>query len=265
MINEARTLLLNKDGADQPAPSFYLQEFMEPAFVALQLPSYLQRIYNVLVGPNPDWAFLNFRMWQYMHILHSTDFEFYVYALDTRVTYLNDRSIVDDNYLPVVTPQNPLATGFPVYVAGTPSESTSGQLLFQWSVKVTNGLVVKVTDLRSNRSAETTVTIENNLTSPIPLVGQRNMSIQIGSSAPLPVGALWDIQTLGKPNYDLSSVIEQLKIIGDENIYQLFGARNVEPYKTFRQLWEKEADIHYQLSGFLLAYIYRVNEVRRGV
>ena len=264
IINEARTLLLNQSGADQPAPSFYLQELVPEDFRPIELPSYLQRIYDVLFGTDPDQAFLNFRTWQYMHILHSTDFAFYVFSLDPRVTYLNKRSIVDAQYLPVVTPMNALSQDFPVYVQGLPGVSSSGQLLFQWNIKITNGLVVKTTELRTNKSLETIVTITNNLTSPIALIGQRDMSIQIGSSAPLAVGALWQLQTLGKPNYDIVNVVEQLKIIGDENIFQLFGSRTVGPYNVFRQLWEKEADIHYALSGFLLAYIYRVNEVRRG-
>lgn len=264
MINQARTLLLNRSGAEQPSPSFFLQEYVDPLFTPITLPSFLVRSYNVLVGANADDAFANFRMWQYMHILHSTDFAEYVYALDPRVTYLNDRSIVDSQYLPVVTPLTPSAQGIPFYVQGQAGLAGANQLLFQWNIEVINGLVVRTTDLRTNAFVDTIVTILNNLTSPIALAGQKTMSVQIGAPAPLPVGATWTLQTLAQPNFDLSSIIDQLKVIGDDSLYELFG-RNVPPYNTFRQVWEKEADQHYQLSGYLLAHIYRVNEVRRNV
>lgn len=261
MINEARTLLLNRSGSSQEAPSFYLQEYVDPLFEPVVLPSYLVRSYGVLVGQGADNAFANFRMWQYMRILHSTEFAEYVYALDTRVTYLNKRSIVDAQYLPVVTPINVLAQGVPLYVQGASNVAGNNQLLFQWNVEIINGLVVRTTDLRTQKYVDTIVTVENNLTSPIALAGQKSMTIQLGSSAPLPVGAKWTMQTLAQPNFDLSAVISQLKVIGDDSLYELFGG-NTPPYNTFRQLWEREADQHYQLSGYLLAHIYRVNEAR---
>jgi len=48
--------------------------------------------------------------------------------------------------------------------------------------------------------------------------------------------------------------------MGESVMFNLFSAQ--EPYKTFKELWEKHFQIHYKLTGILLAWIYRAEEAR---
>jgi hypothetical protein len=57
-------------------------------------------------------------------------------------------------------------------------------------------------------------------------------------------------------------VVTPLSALGEEVLIDLFGAGSVEPYATLRELWEKHNYFHYRMSGLLLAFIYRAEEVR---
>ena len=85
MINHARTLLLNVSPNTYNA-SMLGEEFI-PEFTPVALPSYLQIARNILFGATPDKVFMNFRAYELLSLLHSTELEEFVTALDPRVTY----------------------------------------------------------------------------------------------------------------------------------------------------------------------------------
>ena len=62
------------------------EEFI-PEFTPVALPSYLQIARNILFGAAPDKVFLNFRAYELMSLLHSTELEEFVTAFDPRITY----------------------------------------------------------------------------------------------------------------------------------------------------------------------------------
>ena len=128
MINQGRTLLLNRDGFNRPLPTYFLEEYVDPLFKALSIPAELQSVYEVLVGTLADNAYANFRMRQYMLILHSTEFAEYVTALDPRVTYLEDRTAVDTLFSSSAAALNNLATPIPVSFSGQPRASTPSRV-----------------------------------------------------------------------------------------------------------------------------------------
>jgi hypothetical protein len=62
------------------------EEFI-PEFTPVALPSYLQIARNILFGATPDKVFLNFRAYELLSLLHSTELEEFVLAADQRITY----------------------------------------------------------------------------------------------------------------------------------------------------------------------------------
>lgn len=85
MINHARTLLLNISPNTYNA-SMLGEEFI-PEFIPVALPDYLQIARDILFGAAPDKVFLNFRAYELLSLLHSTELEEFLLAFDQRITY----------------------------------------------------------------------------------------------------------------------------------------------------------------------------------
>lgn len=259
MINHARTLLLNRSGASRPPFDFFLEEYVSPDFSVLKLPDYLKTLYNTLVGEFSDDAWANFRMRQYTTILHSTEFASYVLALDDRVTYLHTRSTLDDIETIVITPLNLLAGT--AYVMGTLAPSIGQpRLLYEWGVEMTSSYTAVTRDLRTGRESTESVTTVEGLSNAIPLVGQQQMSIKLENPVS---GSAWRISAFANPPQELTALVSNLRQTGGATLGRLFGT-GVAPYVTFKELWDKHPFLSYQLSGLLLAFIYRVEDVRVG-
>lgn len=260
MINHARTLLLNRDGARRPPPTFFMEEYVDPGFSTLRTTGALGTVYSALIGLGADDAFANYRLWQYMNVLHSTEFASYVYALDKRVTYLHDRSAVRQSSEPVVQPLNTQAVGVQLSQVGTLFTEQMKRLQYDWIVESLDASTVRTTSQPDNQKADSAVTFVDGLSSLVVMAGQKNFFVKI-SNPSMPVGAKWKFSVFSNAVFDLSVLETALHKLGDDSLATLFGSQ--EPFKTFKQLWDKHCFMQYRLSGFLLAFIYRMEEVRR--
>jgi hypothetical protein len=269
MINHARTLLLNKNGNERPAPDFFGEELVPEAYRAVPLPGYLIAMHQAIFGTDPDDEGRNFRLWQFMHLIHSTEFRQYVTALDTRITYLNSKSLVTHPFGTTSSPSNAPAEGSEVQPIGTPHlPATQGRLRQPWIVRADTTVTVSAEDFFSKKSQTTEVTVDGGLSSGFALPGQVEFEGTIKQEDPvtlLPSGAEWLLELLHKPgpDWDVPNIIGLVNGLGDTTMSALFGAGE-EPYATFRQLWERELRYPYQISGLLLAVIYRTEDVRLG-
>jgi hypothetical protein len=256
--------LLNRDGDNRPEPTFFLEEYVPEDFRTVQLPSALSTIYQALIGVNADDAYANFRVCQYMRILHSTEFVSLLTDLDPRITYDHDRSLVERNREYSVTPASDAATGMAGSIVGEPEASFSRpRLYFRWEVRTSTPDSVVVFDTHTRDESEEPVTFADGISSMIPMVGQTDVYIRLQGSA-LPTGAIWDVNIRAKTPEDLQDVVAPLDALSEEILLQLFGTEAVQPYASLRELWEKHNYFHYRLSGILLAHIYRVEESRAG-
>jgi hypothetical protein len=260
MINHARTLLLNRDGDKRPDPMYFLEEYVDPEFKALALPSFLAAYSQALIDPASDNAYANYKLRQYMYILHTTEFSSYVFNLDPRVTYLTNRSIVQNQNDASYQAMNVLADNISLYFIGEAAAVSSGTKLFRsWEAEILTPLVVRTTSLQDGSVVDTVVTVDASMSSEVRLAGQNNFSFRIAAS-PLPVGAKWIIQAFARPEGDLTDMVAQLNMLTSGSGSFLFP--NVEPFKTFGELWNKHNQLPYRLSGLLLAYVYQVEKVR---
>jgi len=256
MINHARTLLLNRDGNARPEPTFFLEEYVDSDFRALALPYNLSSIYNVLIGSRADDYYANYRLWQYMKILHSTELVSYVYQLDPRVTYLKDRSAIF-SFFP---PQGVLldGTASDLYFIGETLTAGSCRISYEWILEIMSSMVARTYDVRNpSNVVDSAYTVTEGLSSPIDMAGQSELKVQVRSPA---IGSKWLIQSLVAPSDGLSVIVSKIKGIGGGFTDALF--RGGSPYDGFKKLWLDYPHIHMSLSAFLLAYIYRVEEVR---
>jgi hypothetical protein len=257
VINHVRTLLLNRTGASRPAPDFFLEEYVEPKYVALQLPAALAAFHSVLIGDADD-AEANYRLWQCARILHATEFAEYVIALDERVTYLHDRSVVNESFGASAEALNSDAQSLEVFFSGKAEVGSPSTLYREWLLEL-DSFLLRSTDIRTGSVREDSVALTDELTGLVPLAGQADLQVRLGGLV-LPSTASWRVISLSQPVGDLSDLLEPLGNVAERYSAELFGAK--EPYRTFKELWDKHAYIQYRLSGLLLAYAYRAEEVR---
>ena len=87
MINHIRSILLNAPQAQAHPVDFIGEEYVSPEWVPVPQPHGVARLRDILFGHNPDRALMNYRLRQFMTLIHSTDLEQYVHEKDSRVTY----------------------------------------------------------------------------------------------------------------------------------------------------------------------------------
>jgi hypothetical protein len=253
MINHARTLLMNI----APDPIFDQDslgdEIIAPTYTQLTLPSRIQRVRELLFGSAPDREMLNYRCFQFLRLIHSTDLQQYITDLDERITYSFDADPFLDR--DVFTPVSVQVAGDTkqFVITGPPLPPDERGSLKQ----------ILHVGVGSSVPSDVTVTPATGLvTIPLPNTGGLN-SAMIQSPAD---GDLWRVTWRSRPTRDLGELLAALKTIGGETLIDLFNRTNAqgqtEPWITFRNLFEDHYDLPHQLGGALLALIYRSEEVR---
>ena len=258
MINHARTLLLNRDGATRPDLSFFGEEVVPTSFSALSLPQGLLTVRDMLFGGHPDNAGINYMLWHYMRLLHSTEFVSYVTALDRRFTYLHNESLLDVAYGATSTPDD----GALQFVGDPELGGISGKLETAWLVDRVNDSTFTITNLQSGRAATHTPTITNSATDLMPMTDYAGLQLRVYTAEA--TVAQWTAAYLARPGIAMDPISRaaQLSSLGASAFLELFPRR--EPFNLFRELWERHSLLPYKLSGVLLALIYRTEEVRLG-
>lgn len=265
MLNHARTLLINVDGATSPGPSFFGEEFVPTTFRPLDpLPTYLNLIRERLFGSRPDRSMLNYRAWQFMRILHSMDLEQFVLDLDSRVTYVDSLRtdlFTPETYVPLV---NQIAgeTAELFIQSGPESPDIVGQVRHRYKVDVLSTTTVAVTQQSLPQGQ---VISEFTLTDGISeriVLGDSGYGFLLSTKFP---SAEWTVEIFNRPTFDLGQIALSLETVGDPVLVQLFGVAPEEPFTTFRNLWNDSNEVPWKLGGFLLAVIYRMDEILRQV
>lgn len=258
MINHARTLLLNIDGDKRPAASFFGEEFVEPTFRAVQLDSSLLNARRALFGSDPDNAGLNLLLKAYTTLLDSTEFVAFVEALDTRITYRTNKTLLTEPYgVDVSGDADALDfTGVPVL------GDKDGRLKASWMIERTSPSVFRIIDLRTSRFQDHAITFTDGISEFVPMTGQSDYLVRFVLANI--VGDTWVVSFLGTPQPILDPVerLAQFAGLSAESLAAIFPVR--APFNTFKELFEKHAHLPYKLSGALLAVIYRTEELRVG-
>jgi hypothetical protein len=248
MINHIRTLLLNRSGSHGYGYACPGEEYVPPTFQRRVVPSFLRGALQALFGATPDRTFLNFRMWQLMTLLHSTELAEHVYAADPRVTYW-----------PVVTNSFMSSWGTTVdfYAGDAPTLYWSGEQLasegmgrteWQWDVGLLVGAGIQiVSQVPAGALYSGYYTTADGLSEAVTMPGA---GLQLRFATPA-TPAQFIVTHRARPTTDIGVVLQQAAaLIGD--VEQLFLPAT-EYLQLLRRLWMQQTLFPYKYSALLLA------------
>lgn len=249
MINHFRTLLLNRS-----APNFSTrpgEEYIPDDFAAMALPTYLQNIRVALFGSNPDWLFENYRVHQYTSLVHSTELEEFVLALDPRITY----DPLDTEFFSEVFGAHAGKAG--LHLFGEPlAPDASGKSILRWKVELLDSDTASVEQITPISQTKTVEFKSEPLTD--------GLWMHFNASP----GTIWTLEYNRRPQRSLGEIVAGLESTTAQYWNRLFGvgsARAVsEPWQTFRNLWLLHPELPYRLGGFLLAFVYAIELERQN-
>ena len=259
MINHVRTLLLNRDARDTNVEDFGY-EVVPVEYGAARLPSVLQRVRRELFGSDPDNAGLNYRLREFMALLHAPDVLQYTLAADSRVTYdLTDTRLFRETYAPRV---DWLGGALPISFVIEPGAmtTTTGHLYHEWlCLGTTAETYDEFAELPLN-TVQLPPSWGGTISEPILLPGSRGISVRAGGTGT----TLEDrvrITAIKRPRTQLAALPGLLHaVMSEETAYSLF-------YNTpaqYREWWERSDVLPLRLAGVLLALAERTDSIRRG-
>ncbi len=259
MINHCRTLLLNQLYSMKPSIGYPGEEYVPNSFSPVLLHNSLQVIWSVLFGSNPDRAFLNYRLAQYLNLLHNSDLAPYTTCFDPRITY-QPSSLGAFNTLlttPTITKLNNIVQNLYIYNS-EPIRTETERLYSQWLITVLSSSTVQID--RQTQPLSSTVlnyTSSGGLSNPLSLVGTNNLSFSFQNTA----NGAWQISLLEEPTIGLAQVLNELDTNYQSAVYGLFSTP-VEPYITFGNLYyEKRQSLALRLGAVLLGLAFQINSL----
>jgi hypothetical protein len=266
MLNHARTILGNFASGTYRGYDFIGEELVPTNFRPIVLPSYLQSVHRILFGQTPDRAMLNYRLAQYMTLLHATEFEQYVSALDRRCSYRNSRTsslnlTSNQSFAPTsVRLDQPETVSSLQLVGNAAAPDMTGVMRQEFVLTVLSDrlLVEQQTGLRVSTTSE--LVIDGGVSRRI-LLADTGYSVIITDPQD---GMSWQLELLLRPQHDLRQIYERAKVAGAPTLAQLFETRQDEPWDTFKALWAEHPEFAFRLIGLLLTVIYQIEEARNG-
>lgn len=269
MVNHLRTLLLNVSG-DRDY-NVIGEEYVPRDFRAVRLSAAQQFVRERLFGAQPTRFTLNYRLRQLLTLLHSTDLAPFATDLDPRLTY-DGRNL--ELYLP---PHQILVSQTAAFEAEIQYQFANVETLDNTDVDATFELafavsgetgipVYQYTQLAPFNTPKVTTSPAtfNNLAEPFEFPGLKVQMQFLNPTLPGYGGsAVYLITLRGRPRLDLGQLTRELQEqLPDAHVLELFGTGTVEPYRTFRTVWQEHSDWMYRLSALLLATAYRIDERR---
>jgi hypothetical protein len=267
MINHARTLLLNIPHDESNLPG---KEIIEPDFRPIALPGQLQRVRALLFGENPDQAMLFYRGQQLMSLLHATELETWITALDTRITYSPfDKSLLNDPRFGIRVRAYKAHSDSKVTTArvvGDREPEVFGRLQFEWQVEI-NNTAATIRSYHPTTTRELPLNYNGGQSAFLPLSGSK-MKFSVADPGAMDEGeeARLRISALLRPAQPLSGLQVSLPNLGDETLSYLFGLTDEvgkkEPFPKLYDLFTKSNIYPLKLSAVVLALIYRTESLR---
>lgn len=257
MINHARTLLLNLDGATGYMDNCPGEELIAADYKAIALPTYLNIVRNRLFGANPDRTMLNYRAAQLLRLIQATELQQHILELDSRITYTNRPLIANTAFSPVISQYRGALTDR-LYLTGNPLDpDDSGICYYAYDVQLdaSHFVINRQSFPITKELIPYTFTAGETQPVDLPFSGYKVHTNTVSTQA------AWTIRGNLRPGRSLTSIEQNLRSIGEPELIRLFGTTDVEPYTTFKNCWEKHTDFAYRLGGIILAYIYRSHQI----
>jgi len=259
MFNHARTLLLNISGANNPGSTYLGEELVPENYAAITLPSYVENVRRQIFGAAPDRAMLNYRIRQLLTLIANTDLQEYVTELDSRVTYTlgEDNTFAQHGAWEPVLSQYGGTLDDVVTITGTPERPDfTGKMFYQFNIDILSPTVVQIArQTPPTKSENLALSLTSGLSDSYPLY-YTGHAVRLNT---INTGAAWTVSGYLRPQLSMAAIVTQLESVGDDNLTELFGTADSEPWNTFRNTWYNHPELPYRLSGLVLAMIYRTN------
>lgn len=260
MINHVRALLANVDRGSSPGWDFPGEELTPAEYVPVQPDSTLQTVRRKLFGSDPDRLFLNFRLAQFMTMLHATELESHVLTFDPRITYGRNASLIAESTFADSIAPFPGVAADTLHLLGTPRAPDDGRCIYEYDISVVSAGVARVQRLRPSPLLELVeFTTAAGLTSIVPLTGS-GRSCRLSATT---LGSRWTVTLRSRPTRDLGDVLVDLDALSEPVRLRLFDFAEDEPRRTWRKLWETHPELPYRLGGLLLATASYTDALRR--
>lgn len=257
MTNHLYALLMNLDGTLPPDTATPGMELIDPSYRAVDYPGFIVTIRNVLFGPTPDRDMLAYRCRQLLSVVHATALDGFVSAMDPRLTYrLSDNDLADDaGFIPVVTK---LAGGSDARldVIGNPeAPDTAGQVRIVFMLTTLTSTTVQVARQTTPISKPV---LDFTVDTPVKLTGSGYYA-KIRTNE---VGQSWLIETRNRPQRSLDDLLQSVSKVGEPVLDAVFGVTKLEPFQTFRNIWNHNTDAPLRLAALVVALGLRSEEAR---
>jgi len=261
MINWARTLLCNVSGNSRPALGELGEDYIDESYQSVALPTHLKSIHRILFGTKPEPLYMNYRVSQLLHVLHSTEFAEYLTANDQRITYdLEDTEFYDQYFGTLITTITRVPGIVPSIVGGPVADDLRGISRTFWRITLEDSLVTIIND-REGTMVNGLVSITDGMSALIALDPWEALALQFSAESGASLdGGSWTIEATARPGN--IRLLDRISALGHEALGQLFTGG--EPFTTFRNLWEMHPRFEYRLSGILLAFIHQVDGLNNG-
>lgn len=268
MINHLRTLLVNADGGVFRHPEAPGEEYTPPNYRTVTLPQPLQRVRRFLFGSDPDRWMLNYRLREFMNILHRPETDKFTRTFDARTTYTAASQRLGDFQFGISTEMvggeiadlaiySGLGDDDVFFVFGEQERDTrQGRLRSAWRVALHAPIVLetRVGPLHRDEQANQLVQgLSPNMA--LPLSG---LFIRYNEAT---IGTVWRVDSIVPPSQSLGQIAAELRLrLTDEELTELFkGGGDMQ---TFRNMWVNAAELPRQLAGLLLALAWRTEAYR---
>lgn len=265
MINHIRTLLLNSSIAEARALTFPGEDIVPLSYRPVILSDPLLSVYRTLFGSNPDRAYKNWRLREYMTTLHNSKLADHLTVSDKRITYWPyDRPLGFDSDPLLGANVSRVYGNMAMEVIGDPvADDANGRLLWTGNLDIENGTDYRIACETPRRLESTGVlTFTSGLSAPIAVPGT-NVKFVLAQTASTSDRFL--ITLMARPGKGISDVMIDLEsMIGRRATGRaataLFGSGSTEPYKTYRNLWLDGVPT-LRLGAVLLALAKRIEEI----
>lgn len=261
MLNHLRTLLLNQDAALAAGADYPGEELVAAGYAAVRPGPTEAAVRRVLFGTAPDRAYLNYRLRQYLGLLHATELAPDALAHDARVTYVdapNDAALRAAPVVAAAAASAAAAAAALTVTAGPAADDAAGRAYFRYRVEV-GPAAVRVDRLVAPVGTDAyPVAFTAGLSGPVVLPDSG-----VRLAVPDAPGAVWEVTALARPGRAVPAVVAALAdLLGSGEA--LFGRPAVGVYAPWAAVWAGRDEPAYRLAAALLALGERTHEAWAG-
>jgi len=244
MVNHLRTLLLNSRRPTTNLPPW--DRYMDPAFLPVVLPSYLETTRKALLGTSDDWWATTLRVEAILSAVSSERYNGAYKWHDGRETSMPANPFYID-FATTLTPRDSLAITANAAVVSLPFEGTI-DVYRRWQLSLTSAEYLTVEQAGKSTAIPFTPTAA---IAPDIAIDVTNKNI----------GATWSLVSISKPNNWLTTVNNNLRNLPATVPAKLFEYALPEeqsPMFTYRGWWKTSEFEDDRLAAITFAYIRKV-------